>query len=126
MNTPAFAADGTGTRRQPPTARPPHGPGHYAGTTWRPADLSAKQVRWVLQALLLAAAFLLLMSFYTVVRGAVARGPAVLAAAPASAGVTPADPACDPALQNACAQEPANAVLPLRPATPRLVSFEPR
>ena len=126
MNTPAFAAGGTGNRTQPPSACHPRGSGHYIGTTWRPADLSAKQVRWVLQALLLAAAFLLLMSFYTVVRGAVARGPVVLAAAPASASVTPADPGCDPALQNACAQEPANAVLPLRPATPRLVSFEPR
>ena len=109
----------------PPTACSPHGPGHYTGTIWRPAHPLAKQVRWVLQALLLAAAFLLLMSFYTVVRGAVARGPAVLAAAPASADIMPADPGCDPAVQNACAQAPANAVLPL-PATPRLVSFEPR
>ena len=124
MNTPAFAADRTGASGQLPSARRPRDLGHYTGTTWRPADLSAKQLRWVLQALLLAAAFLLLMSFYTVVRGAVARGPAVLAAAPASAGVTPADPACDPALQNACAQAPANAGVP--PATPRPVSFEPR
>ena len=125
MSSTTFAAAGTGTRTQPLAACPPHGPGHYTGTTWRPADLSAKQVRWVLQALLLAAAFLLLMSFYTVVRGAVARGPAVLAAAPASAGVAPAEPGCDPALQNTCAQVPANAVLP-PPASLRRVSFEPR
>ena len=122
MSPTTFATGGTGIHRQPPTARHPHGPGHYTGTTWRPADLSAKQVRWVLQALLLAAAFLLLMSFYTVVRGAVARGPAVLAAAPASADLTPADAGCDPAVQNTCAQAPANAVLP-PPATPRRVSF---
>ena len=127
MNTPAFAADGTGARTQLSSARHARGPGRYTGTIWRPADVSAKQVRWVLQALLLVAAFLLLMSFYTVVRGAVARGPAVLAAAPASASVTPADPECDPALQNACVQEPANAVLPTPTlATPRVVSFEPR
>ena len=125
MSPTTFSTGGTGSRAQPPTARWPHGPGDCTGTPWRPADLSAKQVRWVLQALLLAAAFLLLMSFYTVVRGAVARGPAVLAAAPASANVPPADPVCDAAVQAACAQVPANAVLP-SPATLRLVSFEPR
>ena len=125
MSPTTFATDGTGTHRQPPTARPLRAPGHYTGTIWQPADLSAKQVRWVLQALLLAAAFLLLMSFYTVVRGAVARGPAVLAAVPAGASVTPADLGCDAAVQDACAQVPANAVL-LAPATPRRVSFEPR
>ena len=125
MNTPAFAAEGTGARAQLPSASHPHGTGRYAGTTRQPADVSAKQVRWVLQTLLLAAAFLLLMSFYTVVRGAVARGPAVLAAAPLSANVAPADAGCDPALQNACVQAPANAVLPPL-TTPRLISFEPR
>ena len=125
MSPTTFATGGTGTHRQPPTARPPHGPGHYTGTTWRSADLSARQVRWVLQALLLAAAFLLLMSFYTVVRGAASRGPAVLAAVPASASFTPAGPGCAPAVRDACAQAPANAVLP-PPATPQRVSFEPR
>ena len=125
MSSTTFAAGETGIRTQPPTACSPHGPGHYTGTIWRPAHPLAKQVRWVLQALLLAAAFLLLMSFYTVVRGAAARGPAVLAAAPAGASVTPAAPGCDPAVQNTCSQAPANAVLPPL-ATPRLVSFEPR
>lgn len=125
MSTTTFAAGATGIHQQPPTIRPPRGPGRYTGTRWQPADLSAKQVRWVLQALLLAAAFLVLMSFYTVVRGAVARGPVMLAVAPPSASVTPADPACDPALQNACAQVPANAALPPS-ATARRVSFEPR
>ena len=125
MSPTTFSTGGTGSRAQPPTARWPHGPGDCTGTPWRPADLSAKQVRWVLQALLLAAAFLLLMSFYTVVRGAVARGPAVLAAVPANASFTPADPACDAVVQFTCAQAPANAVLP-PPAALRLVSFEPR
>ena len=125
MSPTTFSADATGSRAQPPAARPSYALGDRTGTTRRPADLSAKHVRWVLQALLLAAAFLLLMSFYTVVRGAVARGPAVLAAAPANANVPPADPVCDAAVQAACAQVPANAVLP-SPATLRLVSFEPR
>ena len=122
MSPTSFATGETGLQGQPATARSPHSPGHYDGTTWRSPDVSAKQVRWVLQTVLLAAAFLLLMSFYTVVRGAVARGPAVLAAAPASAGVAPAEPGCNPAVQDTCAQVPENAVLP-SPAIPRRVSF---
>ena len=126
MSPTTFVTGGTGLHGQPATAGLPRSFGQYDGTTWRNSDVSAKQVRWALQTLLLAAAFLLLMSFYTVVRGAVARGPAVLAAAPAGTSVILSDPACDPALHNTCAQEPANAVLAPR-ATPRRVSsFEPR
>ena len=126
MSPTTFVTGGTGLHNQQATARSPHSPGHYDGTTWRSPDVSAKQVRWVLQTVLLAAAFLLLMTFYTVVSGAVARGPAVLAAAPAGAGVPLSDPACDPALHNTCAQEPANAVLAPRAAPRRVSSFEPR
>ena len=125
MSPTTFVTGGTSLHDQPDTTRSPHSSGHYDGTTWRSPDVSAKQVRWMLQALLLAAAFLLLMSFYTVVRGAVARGPAVLAAAPASLGAAPAEPGCNPAVQDTCAQMPENAVLP-SPTTPRRVSFEPR
>ena len=126
MSPTTFVTGGTGLNGQPTTARSPHGPGHYDGTTWRSPDVSAKQVRWVLQTVLLAAAFLLLMSFYTVVSGAAARGPAVLAALPAGTSVTLSDPACDPALHSTCAQEPVNAVLAPRAAPRRASSFEPR
>ena len=126
MSPTTFVTGGTGLHGQPAAARSPHSPGHYDGTTWRSLDVSAKQVRWLLQTLLLAAAFLLLMSFYTVVRGAVARGPAVLAAAPAGTSATLSDPACDPALHSTCAQEPVNAVLAPRAAPRRVSSFEPR
>ena len=126
MSPTTFVTGGTGLHGQPATAPSPHSPGHYDGTTWRSPDVSAKQVRWVLQTLLLAAAFLLLMSFYTVVRGAVARGPVVLAPAPVGTSVTLSDPACDPALHSTCAQEPVNAVLAPRAAPRRVSSFEPR
>ena len=126
MSPSTFATGVTGLHDQPAAARSLHSSGHYDGTTWRSPDVSVKQVRWVLQTLSLVAAFLLLMSFYTVVRGAVARGPAVLAAAPAGTSVIPSDPACDPALHNTCAQEPVNAVLAPRAAPRRASSFEPR
>ena len=128
--------------RSPFDAAPPHGrgqssatgarrSGEYVGTTWRTADPSPTLVRWVLQVLLLVAAFLLLMSFYTVVRGAVARGPAVFAAAPASvAAALPAEREereCDSALRGGCVLPPANTLsVGLIPQSPRLVSFEPR
>ena len=68
----------------------PRGPGRYVGTRWQPAGLPTA-VRVTLQAAVLAAAVLLLTGFYNVVRGAVARGPAVSAPAPAAATAAPAD-----------------------------------
>ena len=62
----------------------PREPGRYAGTRWQPAGVP-KSLRVTLQAAVIAAAFLLLTGFYNVVRGAVARGPAVLAPAPVTA-----------------------------------------
>ena len=62
----------------------PREPGRYAGTRWQPAGVP-KSLRVTLQAAAIAAAFLLLTGFYNVVRGAVARGPALLAPAPVTA-----------------------------------------
>ena len=118
----AFFQPSTGVPRQSLTTRWAHG----VNASRHSADLSPRQVRWVFQALLLGVAFMLLMGFYTVVRGAAARGPAVLAAAPFATGVAPpSDRDCGSAPQGVCAQAPENtfstAAAPLR-----LISFEPR
>ena len=125
MNTPSHPSAGVSGRLSAPYRAQAHG--HGGSAPRHPADLSPRHVRWVLQALLLGVAFMLLMGFYTVVRGAAARGPAVLAAAPPSAtGVGSQDGRdCGSAPQGACVQAPENT---LSSATPplRLVSFERR
>ena len=76
--------DATALRSRSATQARPRESGRYVGTRWQPAGVS-KSLRVTLQAAVIAAAFLLLTGFYNVVRGAVARGPAVLAPAPATA-----------------------------------------